>query len=114
LLSYFLLHERLSLQKIIGIIIGLAGLFPVLAATASSENTDFFSLTIPEGVMLCAVISAAYAWFMVIRLLANGYPLVLINGTTMLTGGILSMVTAACFEGIANPVHHWPNFLGWV
>jgi drug/metabolite transporter (DMT)-like permease len=61
-----------------------------------------------------AVVSGAYAWFLVKRLMNRGYGFGLINGVTMLIGGILSMITAGIFEGFAHPVKEVVPFVGWL
>lgn len=116
ILSYLLLKEKLSWQKVLGIGIGLGGLLPILISQAGEgaglKEVLFFSL--PEGVLFLAVISGAYAWFLVKELMDKGYGLGMINGVAMLVGGILSFVTAGVFEGFSNPVSNWPMFLGWL
>lgn len=115
LLSYFLLSERLSKQKIVGIIIGLAGLIPVImASVGGTEMREFASISFPELVLLISVTSAAYAWFIVKALMDRGYSLPMINGTAMLGGGLMSMLTAFIFEGFSHPVNNWPQFLFWI
>lgn len=116
LLSYCLLDERLSKKQIFGILIGLVGLAPVVLASANGieATMEVARISIPEIVLLCAVISASYAWFMVKELMNKGYHLGLINGFAMLIGGVLSLVTSGIVEGFASPVHDWPNFLLWV
>ena len=116
LLSYFLLHERLSTKKFIGIGIGLCGLVPViLAATQGPEAAmEFGRISLPEIVLLCSVTSASYAWFIIKDLMQRGHSLIVINGTAMLVGGVLSMITSILFEGLQHPVNNWPYFLLWV
>lgn len=115
ILSYILLKERLSSQKILGIIIGLGGLAPILALQASGGNfTEVAYISLPEVVLFLAVISGAYAWFLVKQLMDKGYGLGMINGVAMLIGGILSLGTSGIFEGFSNPVSNWPMFLAWL
>jgi drug/metabolite transporter (DMT)-like permease len=116
LLSYFLLGERLAKQKILGIVIGLGGLAPVIMAAASGAEVsmEVLSISMPEIVLFGAVISGSYAWFIVKALMDKGYQLGVINGVAMLGGGLMSMMTAITVEGVSNPVHDWPHFLGWV
>lgn len=114
LLSYMLLKERLTKQKIIGISVGVGGLIPifVLQSGGFAVQSDYGML--PPFVLLCAVVSASYAWFLVKRLMEKGYHLVLINGVAMLGGGLLALVTSFFVEGFANPVYAWGPFLFWV
>jgi drug/metabolite transporter (DMT)-like permease len=116
ILSYILLKERLSWQKILGIIIGLGGLAPVLALQAGGSQgfKEMAYVSLPECVLFLAVISGAYAWFLVKQLMDKGYGLGMINGVAMLIGGILSLCTSGIFEGFNNPVSNWPMFLAWL
>ena len=116
ILSYILLKERLSWQKILGIIIGLGGLAPILVLQAGSAGTSAQGsyVSLPECVLFLAVISGAYAWFLVKELMNKGYGLGMINGVAMLIGGILSFFTAGIFEGFTQPVSNWPMFLAWL
>jgi drug/metabolite transporter (DMT)-like permease len=116
ILSYFLLNEKLSWQKVLGIGIGLGGLLPILVSQAgeSAGCRDLLCISLPEGVLFLAVISGAYAWFLVKELMNKGYGLGMINGVAMLVGGVLSMITAGAFEGFSGPVSNWPMFLGWL
>lgn len=119
-LSYFLLKERLSPKQMAGMFIGTLSIFPVcLISNAKScevfGNSSYFSL--PELALLGAVFSSSYAWFIVKDLMGRGYGMIMINGVTMLTGGILSMVTwliKGSIIGFTYPVTNWPWFLVWV
>ncbi len=115
LLSYLLLNERLTLQKVLGIAVGLCGLIPVfIGATNGAEATmEIASISLPEMTILFGATCAAYAWFLVKRLMHKGYHLGVINGYAMLMGGILSFITAGLLEGFAHPVSNWPYFLLW-
>lgn len=115
ILSYFLLKERLTLKKIIGIIVGLGGLVPVIALQVQGQASSAFgSISLPEIVLFFAVISGAYAWFLVKKLMDRGYSFGMINGVAMLLGGIMSLVTAGIFEGFAHPVKDLYPFMGWL
>lgn len=112
LLSYILLKERLSVSKIVGILVGLCGMVPIFMGSGGSLG-ELFQISVPDIVLFGAVVSGAYAWFLVKELLSKGYPLPVINGIAMLLGGLLSFATSFIFE--AQPfVSSWPNFLFWV
>lgn len=116
LLAYLLLGHKLTKLKVAGIIIGTTGLAPVLLSQSTGEQafSTIFSLSVPEVVLLGAVFSAAYAWFRVKELMDKGYHFALINGITMLIGGILSLLTSFIVEGFQPPVSDWSGFLFWV
>lgn len=90
LLSYFLLNERLGFKKLLGLMIGLAGLLPLIVRESgnSADPRSLFSLSFPECVMLGGIVAAAYAWFVIKKLMNKGYSLIFINGFAMLLGGI--------------------------
>ncbi|MFH1831602.1 MAG: DMT family transporter [bacterium] len=116
LLAYFLLKERLSKIKLIGICVGLFGLVPTLLAQASGveAHLELFRISLPEIVLLLAVISGAYAWFIVIKLMNRGYNLGFINGVAMLVGGLLCMITAILTRDLSHPVSQILPFMGWL
>ncbi|MFH1644083.1 MAG: DMT family transporter [bacterium] len=117
LLAYFIFAEKLTRQKTIGMFIGLLGLIPIfLTQTDPREGSmELFSFSLPELVLLGAVFSATYAWFIIKKLLIKGYSLVVINGVSMFVGGIFSLLTSFIFEGVkTNPVFDFWPFLFWV
>ncbi len=117
ILAHFLLQEKLTYKKIAGICCGLIGLIPVLMAQASGAEANFkelLSISFPEAVLLLAVISSAYAWFIVMDLMNKGYELGMINGVAMAVGGVLSMCTSLWVEGFHAPVSDLLPFIGWL
>lgn len=108
LLSYILLKEKLSKIKIFGLLMGLGGLMPVLLLSTSNNGLsgEIFHISLPEIVLLFSVSSAAYAWFLVKKLMNKGYSLTLINGIAMFLGGVEALLTSVVVE-IANPL--WNN-----
>ncbi|MCK4651283.1 DMT family transporter [Candidatus Babeliales bacterium] len=116
LLSYFLLSEKLGFKKFAGMMIGLFGLAPIFMTQSGVREAlmEFASISIPEVVLLGAVTSAAYAWFIVKKLLNKGYSLLMINGFAMFIGGLGAFVTSF-FSLERNKVlikDFWP-FLFW-
>ncbi|MFC1894925.1 DMT family transporter [Candidatus Dependentiae bacterium] len=116
ILSYFLLSEKLALQKFIGMFIGILGLIPVLLTQTDIREAgmQFFSVSAPEIILFGAVLSAAYAWFIVKDLMGKGYSLLIINGIAMFIGGVLSLITSLFFEGVTvSPIFDFGPFLFW-
>lgn len=112
LLSYVLLKERLSFSKIVGILVGLCGMLPIFIGSGGSLG-EVFQITIPDIVLFGAVVSGAYAWFLVKELLNKGYSLPVVNGIAMLFGGLLSFATSFIIE--TQPfVSGWGDFLFWI
>jgi drug/metabolite transporter (DMT)-like permease len=93
ILSYFLLKKKLKIKQTIGLIIGLLGLMPIFFSPDDIQfvGGEFFYTSVPELVLLLAVISSSYAWFIVSDLMKKGYGISLINGIAMLLGGIFSL-----------------------
>lgn len=115
--AYILLSEKLGIKKFTGMLIGFVGLIPIFLTQTDVREAamELFSVSLPEIILLLAVISGAYAWFIVKRLLDKGYSLLMINGFSMFVGGLFALVTFFWFEGIeSSPIFDlWP-FLGWV
>jgi drug/metabolite transporter (DMT)-like permease len=102
LLAYYLLNERLTQKKYAGLLIGVAGLIPIILLQSEPfSGEDFFRISLPEVSLLVAVCSASYAWFDIKKLMTKGYSLFAINGYAMLIGGIGAFVTSMVVEG--NP-----------
>lgn len=118
ILSFFLLKERLTSKKVIGMTLGVLGLCPILFSQNSGllVTTDFFNISIPEIVLLVAVASASYAWFDIKKLMNKGYSLILINGLAMLVGGIGAFCTSLGTEDWSSgiPVTEFLPFLKYV
>lgn len=117
ILAYFLANERFSPKKIFGMAIGFLGSIPIFLAQDSpmEKASEFFFISAREAALLVAVFSGAYAWFLIKKLMDKGYRLPMINGITMLTGGVAAMLTSFAVEGItlAN-VYDVKHFLFWV
>ncbi|MGC2310666.1 MAG: DMT family transporter [Candidatus Babeliaceae bacterium] len=113
ILAYYLLKERLSLLKIAGILSGFFGLLPVLIGKNDEMVvTEIFAISLPEIMLLFSIVSGAYAWFLIKRLMDKGYSLILINGMSMLWGGFLSMLTWGFYaQPNAAVVYNWHLFL---
>lgn len=94
ILSYFLLKKKLGHKQTLGLVIGLLGLMPIFFSPDDIQFVagEFLFISVPEVVLLLAVISSSYAWFIVADLMKRGYGISLINGVAMLLGGILSLV----------------------
>jgi drug/metabolite transporter (DMT)-like permease len=100
ILSYFILGEKLSWKKSLGLTLGLIGLMPVTLTNESNLASSWFQEEMfPEAVLMIAVVSAAYAWFEIKKMMNKGYSLVLINGFAMFVGGIASLLSSWIFFG---------------
>lgn len=101
--AYALLREKLSYQKIIGLMIGFLGMVPTLFTSNSFEEMygSVAFLSVPELAILGSVASFGYNLIALQKLVKHhGCPPVLANGITMLLGGFLAFNTALVFEPV--------------
>lgn len=109
LLAYVLLHEKLGRKKIAGLLFGVIGTIVVLmaqeAGAASVSWRELFKIGIPELAVLLSAASTAYGWFIVKEIMDRKYPMVMINGITMLGGGLMSLLVYLIDTGIKVPCY---------
>ena len=117
ILAYFLASEKMTIKKIIGMIVGFIGMIPMLIMQDDirEASMELFTISWPEVVLMIAIFSGAYGWFPVKKLMTKGYSLPAINGFTMLIGGIGAFITAFSVDGIfyKHVFELWP-FLFWI
>ena len=114
LLSYLIHKEKLSLQKMIGLLIGFVGMIPTLITTTPLEqlkgSLGFISL--PELAVIGAVICFSYNLINVrVLVKERGCPAPLATGMGALIGGFLAFDAALLFErplSIKDPSIFWP------
>lgn len=125
LLAYWFLNERMSIRKWIGLIIGFLGFVPLLIIPAYNEwscTNNGSVVSLPEIALLIAVISTSYGWIVVKRLMDTPttsydisdsstivtkstpskkeyYSPNMLNGVSMLYGGILMVITSLVLYG---------------
>lgn len=120
LASHIRSHEKVTIQKTIGLIIGLCGAIPMFLSGTPGDNVIHLcgGISLVEIIALLAVASYAYGWIPVKILVADkGYSISLINGLRMLYGGIISLGCSFFMEdwsGYLPPVTNWPYFLWYV
>jgi drug/metabolite transporter (DMT)-like permease len=109
LFSYFLSVEKITIKKIIGLLIGFFGFLPLLLSQ-SGNNSAHFSL--PELLIILSVCSMSYGWIIVHKLIKeHNYEATLINGISMTCGGLLALVTSWLVE-VHTPINDIVTFLG--
>lgn len=101
LFAYHHFSEKLNVGKWLGLGIGFLGFLPILLSSAPSENQvgTIFSLSLPELALIGSVISSAYGWMVMKRLLHAHYSPVMANGIGMIGGGVLSLISSFFIEG---------------
>lgn len=100
-MSYLMLHEKLSIRKWFGLIIGFIGFWPMLEIHSHTDvlpvQLGVFSLA--ELSVLGAVLFSVIGWILLKQLVhGNGCPPLVANGYSMLLGGSLSLLQSAFVE----------------
>ena len=99
--SYLYLQEKVNWKKGIGLLIGFTGKLSILFVKSENESLlKAFSLfSIPELVMVVAAISCAFGKIQT-RVLVSRQEVspLMINGYTMLLGGLFSLIHSLCVE----------------
>jgi drug/metabolite transporter (DMT)-like permease len=116
LIAFLVLRETLSVKKWWGMIIGFIGLIPIIFTNTSQESSSgsFFIFSYAELVLLIGVASSVYGWVILKKILQSlHYSPMFANGTSMLIGGILSLIHsfAAGENWQPIPVNNFSAFL---
>lgn len=103
--------EYFNWQQKIGLLVGFIGLcLPVLL----DQSFTTIRPTLPDFILLSAVISAALAWFLIEKLLKNGESLLKINGISMLGAGIFFLILRALFYSASFQYLFKLSWQGWI
>jgi drug/metabolite transporter (DMT)-like permease len=95
LVAFFVLGERLSKQKWLGMLIGFFGLIPIHFTQTNEEISlgSFTLFSIAELSMLGAVFFSTYGWILLKKLASEfKHSPLLANGISMTIGGIFALV----------------------
>lgn len=112
LLSYALFSEALSKWKWAGLLVGFLGLLPLLIEKEGGDATIAPFLSLPEVVMMGAMVCSVYGWILLKQLVDTARcPLLLANGASMLIGGTLSLTHSRAMESWDPfPIVEFANF----
>lgn len=119
LFSYLQFGERMTIKKIIGLLLGVLGLIPALLYGVGSTTLQvvgdcpkFHYAYIPEIVILIAIVAYSYGWVVARQLVkTKRYSSIVINGIPMFLGGALSLPTSYVLEcWTPSPVNDWKIF----
>lgn len=100
LLSYVQLREKLTQQQMVGLSVGLLGFLPLLAQQGAQPSL----LSLGGLLALASTVIFAYGWVLVRSLVhIHHYSPVAVNAVTMLSGGILALLTSLAFD-TWNPI----------
>lgn len=95
--AYFLWNEKLSVKKLLGMIIGFSGILFLLTSTSPSEEIfqSFWIISLPELAVFCSMVISRYGWIMARNMLKNErYQPSELNSLIMITGGIYALIYA--------------------
>lgn len=106
LLSFLIFSETLSAKKWIGLLVGVAGMMPVLLTQTTAEERagQFLLFSWAELAVIGAAFCSVLGWIFLKQLVQKeGYSPIFANGVSMLLGGILSLGHSFLLENW-NPV----------
>lgn len=95
LLSYIHFDEKMTFQKLIGMIIGLVGFLPSVFIGSGDIAASFSISTLPEIAVCFAAIFSVYGWVILRIIVKNeNFSPIAANGYSMLLGGALALFHA--------------------
>lgn len=95
LFAYWILKERLTSKKWIGLCIGFVGLTPILFTQSNSSELakDLLFFSWAELALVTAVFASVYGWILLKKIINEfRYTPIMANGISMLIGGVLALV----------------------
>ncbi len=101
LFSYFMLAEKMSIKKWLGLLIGFAGFLPILLSQTSHEEAagQLFFFSWAELAVMMAAACSVYGWILLGQLVKeDGYSPFVANGLSMLIGGVVALAHSALTE----------------
>lgn len=112
--SYFLLNERSSWRKWLGLVIGFLAIVPVLVSGNDLGKHAFGFISWPEIAMIAAVLSFSYSWVIMKKLTLHSKALPFaINGISMFYGGLLALGASFLFE-TSHTINNPSAFCWWL
>lgn len=117
LLSYFCFREHITLQKWVGLGVGILGFLPLLMApmgiTEDTSGTIGF-LSFAEISILIAAIATSIGWIAMRGVVKKGYSLIMANALSMIIGGLFSFGHSFLVESWdPTPITDLMPFLQW-
>jgi drug/metabolite transporter (DMT)-like permease len=112
LLTHFIIHENITKKKILGLLIGLLGIFIGIQTT---KNNGLFTLTLKkeELSIIFAVLFSTIGWIQLKKIIILNYNIITANGISMFFGGILILLHSLIFGENWNilPIINVKNYL---
>ena len=105
ILSFFILKEKLSRKKLLGLAIGFIGFIPILWQGSQLEEglLSFGFISIAEAAVIIASLATVYGWILMRQLIIEDVNPITANGFSMLIGGLFSLMHSLAIESW-NPV----------
>ena len=113
LILYVQGKERLTRNKIIGLLIGFFGIIPALLYGHGGLGlAELGRISIPEMILIMCMVSYAYGWVIAQRLIReHKYNPLLINVVTMMLGGLGALATSPLSDQWSPfPIHSFGMF----
>ncbi len=116
LFSYFLLNERMTKIKWVGLLIGFGGFLPILITQDGSQEalqSHFWFFSWPEIAVIGAVVSSVWGWILLKQLVhGDGCSPIVANGYSMFLGGAFATLHSYITDGWSPlPVTNWSIFI---
>ena len=108
LLSYFMLSEKMSLRRWVGLIIGFFGFIPIVLY--SPETSTLLSVGLFDILMLFSALAYTFGWVQMKHLVKQGLSPIWVNGVAMLVTGLISFMFSGAIGNVGK-VSSWPNLL---
>jgi len=94
LFSYLYFNEKMTLQKVLGLLVGLLGILPVLVLQTDREEELFnisAFLSLPALAIIGATLCSVYGWIL-LRLIVKDRMIspIMANGGSMMLGGLVA------------------------
>jgi drug/metabolite transporter (DMT)-like permease len=106
IISHSIWREKLTRNQWTGMAIGFLGFIPLVCTMPQQEHFiggGWGALSLPELMMFVSVCSFAYGWIIVKELVVvRGYSALVVNGISMIGGGLLATFTSLLLEGIPS------------
>jgi drug/metabolite transporter (DMT)-like permease len=116
LLAHWILKEKMTSKKWLGLAVGFAGFIPILLNQSDSEAEmgQLWLFSWAELAVVGAAVTSVYGWILLKQMVAHrGYSPISTNGMSMILGGGMALAHSACSEDW-NPIpvtEFWPFLL---
>lgn len=98
LFSYIIYKDQLNYKQYIGLSLGFLGLLPInnIKTITELQNTILCTFSKYEVTVFLAVIFSVTGWLLLKELVKYKYPITVLNGYSMLLGGLFILIHSYC------------------